>query len=669
MLNIFRPKKNKTPRSLQEDLYVKVKTIRSKDISPEKLREMSFGDNSTALVLAFVSPHLPFDSISRQLKDAMPFSKHVVSIMTAGELGGTSEKLYHDTQGEWDGIVLQSFSSNLFPHVDIAQVPLFCEDIKAGQIKLDKDERVEKIKREIQKVKLPFSVNYIDTLALTFFDGISASENFFVKALYQSEKLPCYFIGGSAGGKMDFSQADIAINGKMVPNCATLIFVKLAPSIRYGILKTHNFEPTSTSFTVAEADAETRIVRTLLDEKQMTLKTPVEMLCEHFRCQPGELASRLHKHSFGVKIGGQIYIRSIASIDIDTGHIKFFCDFTFGDKIYLVKAKDFNQALQKDYASFQQGKPGNPIAMIANDCILRRLNNSESLASVHTFDQIPAIAGFSSFGEMLGVHQNETLTALSFYKLNDTDSFYDEHAENFPLYYGNYKSYFIETELQSLRKTVSLQEKNIHYLIQYKDLLDHLLSNLKDIALFANSTSEATQTVQTRFISMSSKVQEQTQHSHQLQNYVETLKNNSNKIQDILDVIDGIAEKTNLLALNAAIEAARAGEQGRGFAVVADEVRNLSQSTQESLSSTGETISSLHASIDSIKEVISTTVEIMEHVKGSSSELNDEMSKMLSLSQEASGSIQASINEIDNVQGELSYIDQNIQTISKLTGQ
>ncbi len=118
-----------------------------------------------------------------------------------------------------------------------------------------------------------------------------------------------------------------------------------------------------------------------------------------------------------------------------------------------------------------------------------------------------------------------------------------------------------------------------------------------------------------------------------------SIKDSSKKIVDIIGVIDGIAFQTNILALNAAVEAARAGEQGRGFAVVASEVRSLAQRSASAAKEIKELINDSVSKVDTGSRLVDDAGQTMDEIVVSIKGVADIMAEITAASVEQSDGI------------------------------
>ena len=198
--------------SNQQD--IKVSYLKQSELTPENISELTDLPEGCALITGFVSPDLSLPDISRTLKAIISPSAKLILLTTAGELcrQNGDNTLYKDTTENRGQILLQAFSNRMIEASYIMSIPLPNADMRAGNINISVSDRVTAIQHEIEKHHPDFRLSPNHTFAMIYVDGLSGCETFVLQALYQSGRFPIPFIGGSAGGKLDFAHTYIFNN-------------------------------------------------------------------------------------------------------------------------------------------------------------------------------------------------------------------------------------------------------------------------------------------------------------------------------------------------------------------------------------------------------------------------------------------------------------------------
>jgi len=345
------------------------------------------GAGPFAAVVLFVSPVADRKQLEAGLPEAFP-GVTVIGCTTAGEI---SPEGYSD--GEIVAIALP-----------LAAFAVDCLGIDLDR--LDGQELIGRLIRARAGLARRHG-EWEDEFAFVVVDGLSIREDELTAALGPGLG-PVPLFGGSAGDGTRFAETFVLQDGRFRQGRAVLMLVRTACKVK--VFSLNHLTPTNRRMVVTGADPARRVVH------QINAEPAAQEYARLLGKDPGQLTTfTFAAHPLVVRIGGSHHVRAIQRL-ADNGDLVFFSAIDEGLVLTLAEPQDM--ALHLDRALTDLSSGGRPAAILACDCILRRIEALENqrFGAVSALLKQHGVVGFSTYGEQLNaMHVNQTMTGVAIY--------------------------------------------------------------------------------------------------------------------------------------------------------------------------------------------------------------------------------------------------------------
>lgn len=354
----------------------------------------ALGDGPFDRIILFISPEAEMAGLTAAIGECFDPDK-VIGCTTAGEISGLGY-----AEGE---VVAVGFPSAHFA-TDCLLVPdltdIRPQDLIGQLIR----------KRAALASKRP---DWNHEFAFLMVDGLSTREDELTSALAAGLG-PLPLFGGSAGDGTRFQQTRVLWQGEALENAAILTLVRTDCRVR--VFNLDHLRPTDQKMVVTGADPRRRIVR------EINAEPAAREYARLLGKDPGQLTTfTFAAHPVVVRVGGRHHVRAIQRVD-ENGDLIFFSAIDEGLVLTLAEPQDMVSHLDEALTRLNEG--GAPAAILACDCILRRMEalEKQKYGALSRVLQDHHVVGFSTYGEQWNsMHVNQTMTGVAIYPPGDSE--------------------------------------------------------------------------------------------------------------------------------------------------------------------------------------------------------------------------------------------------------